>query len=260
MDIVNPLWLATVIKKMIVIGGTGRCGTTWLHRWLMEHPDTFGPWGESNLFFTMANYASFNNDYKQDNCFARVRIKKQDYLKRAGEFCFQIFDNPSCNSAYEMKHIRRGNQPFLVERTPANILCFNEIYEMMSPYSDVYLLHIYRDGRNYLESAVRLNWNYMSWEAHADRWIEIMEKMLDDYFCGKTIHVKYEDLIEDPSASRQITKFCEIRHHKDITLFEKPFSQGINHFDSHRWQTLLPNDEIEKCYNKMKPVLKRLGY
>ncbi len=274
LDILNDITTQTLLKSIVVIAGTGRCGTSWLQDWLLQHPNTYGIYHETNLFFHFARFGTPSEEDGMLNCFTRLGLNRQQYHNMVCKIAYQIITDQNVAKDYvnSRGHAKLNWRPtfqglkrnVFVEKTPHNVLCINEIYEMMAPYTKVYTLHIYRDGRNYLESALRCKWDHMTPQQHTQRWIMVMNKMIKNQFPANTMHIKYEDLVANPESSKEISEHVQLAHTSDIKPFGKPVQmdehQGIPKFDTERYKTLHGNPQIVKCYKEMKPILNQLGY
>lgn len=247
------------IDKIIIIGGTGRCGTSWLADWLVRHPNAFGIPGESELIAWLARFASEASLNEIDRI-SGLDLKKEQYLRLAGRFAFEIYTHEDAILRGPI-HARRSDQEkYFVEKTPRNIYFTKEITQMMSHIGEVFIIHPYRDGRSYLESSVRAAWPG-TLRYRTNNWIRIMNKMIDHRFESNVFHIRYEELIANPSSSRKITEFCKIPHHGDIQPFERLVApSSIPQFDPNRWKLLLEEPEVKECFASMKPTLKKLGY
>ncbi len=254
------------LKAIIVIGGTGRCGTSWIQRWLLTHPETYGTFNEASLLFSLAKYAAQNEEDGLLNCSKRIGLDHKKYLRLAGEMVHKIISDPDFARHYLLHKNspkakdRKKERAIFVEKTPRNVLVPNEIYQMMSPWAPTYTLHIYRDGRSYIESMLRMEWNEMSPKQHAEMWIKIMKRMIDEQFPPNTMHIKYETLVTNPAYSQEISKFLNIPHEHDIKPFVEILADGMPGYDPERYKNLLNQPNIVQCFETMKPILQQLGY
>lgn len=246
-----------MIQKAIFVVGTGRCGTSWLQEWFLQHPLVFGEHNESRLFEYLGALLRFPQTMQQPELGNR-NLRKRNIeawvdpdvaVKIIGRAAYDLFDQ--C--------LMKDNKPYLLEKTPRHIWYVELINKCLEDKCEVYFIHIYRDGRNMLESFMRQDWAD-SIEVDTITWIQAMTNMLNEDFPKNTIHIKYEDLVHDPSLSRKLTKFCGIEHHGDIKPFESPCGpNSINKFDADRWKTVR-HVQITKHFERMKPLLEKLGY
>ena len=226
------------MEKAIIISGIGRCGTSWLQDWLLDHPLTYGEHNESRMFALMASTCHENFSW----------LDQQTSYSVVGKFVYEWFSLASC----------RQGKPYLVEKTPRNRAHFHTINKMMQPFCEVYFIDIYRDGRNVVESFRRQSWSHRSPQRIVNGWIKLMKRMLNNESPSNVLHVKYEDLVKHPEISRSITSFCKIEHHHDIKPFEKMISNGLND-NMERWKTV-KDPELLDCFFQMDDLLVQLGY
>lgn len=248
-----------MIEKAIFIFGSGRCGTNWLRHWLLQHPDTFGEFNESRLFDFIAQIVRTPKTIYElglEHEFKKMHIStwlpEDRMLELTSDYVYNIFDNATS----------RGDKSCVVEKTPRHAWHVELINKLLQHKCKVYHLHIYRDGRNVLESFMRQPW--FSWKSSLARksvnWIREMTHMLNGDFPSNTMHVKYEDLITNPEVSRKITTFCDMPHHFDIKPFIDRFSQfAILEFDPNRWKSVT-EPEVLDLFNQMNATLSQLGY
>lgn len=251
-----------MFDKAIFVVGSGRCGTSWVQNWLLQHPDTFGKFGESHFIERIAPslYVQDKIMYPYRDWF-RTRgvitnsrhhivswLEEGEFANIMGEAIYKVYDSTT---------YRDKNTSALVEKTPRNIWWSESINTLLGDRCQVYFIHVYRDGRNVLESFLRQPWiTYIN--NVTDEWIAIMEHMLNGDFPHNMLHIKYEDLVENPSISRQITEFVKLDHHGDIKTFVEPYGpNSIMSFDPHRWQDI-KTPYITKDFKKMEPIIKKL--
>lgn len=228
------------IQKKIFIGGTGRCGTTWLGSWLRQHPDIFGG-PETHIFEICNNF--FNPSWNQG---LKTWMSRDSLVEYIRHFILECLSN----SRY-----RRHKQPHVVEYSYNNYANIDFIQEL---FKDAYFIHIYRDGRNVVESWLRVLGFEHPIEHHINGWMCTMEDMLSNDR-PNVMNIKYETLMENPELSREITKFIEIKHHRDIDSWEFPVNTPNFSYDYDRWQKNLSKDNQEKLM-VMNELLERLEY
>lgn len=227
-----------MIEKKIFIVGTGRCGTTWLGRWLRQHPQTFGG-PETHLFTLLENV--INPQWNQG---IKTWMEKQTLISIIRTFTESLFENckfrkPGQNHLIEHSWVHYNNREFIKQLFPESLF-----------------VHIYRDGRNVVESKMRQNEDL---EKSIDLWVDTMNDMLntsDDCI----LNIKYEELIKDPSKSKEITSFLGIDHHYDIDAWEFPVNTPFFEYDENRWKTLSQDNQLLLAESPMLELLEKLGY
>lgn len=245
-----------MFSKSIFIVGSGRCGTSWLQKWMLQHPKCFGVYNEAGLFYDIHCISRFQpNKIIKDNrpgghCHINEWVEPSTLMGLLSDFVYNVFD------ATYNKH----DKPYLVEKTPRHIWDVELINGLLKRKCEVYFIHIYRDGRNVLESFLRQNWIF-GIEQIVNDWIQIMSFMLNGDFPENTIHIRYEDLVKDAALSRTITEFCGIEHHSDIEPFQEICGpNAILDFDADRHAHLYRYEKIKPFLLQMEPVLQKLGY
>jgi len=230
--------------KTIFIVGTGRCGTTWLNHWLLQHPLCYGG-SETQLFCDLHDIT--NRDWTRG---LKTWMSRKELINCCNKFVLDIYSQN-----------KKASQIHVVDQSHQHYW-FMEFIEEILPNS--YFIHIYRDGRNVVESWLRVprrkQWNPPI-DKHINDWIEIMSDMLNRQTRPNhlsILDVKYEDLIQNPQQSRQITEFIGIDHHEDIDPWSVPVNTPFSSYDYNRWQSMPPY-KIKQT-EKMNPILKRLGY
>ena len=245
-----------MLEKAIFIVGSGRCGTSWIQDWLLQHPQICGEFNESKLFdvlsgiFKHPQKMHFNKqDFKTNGIYEW--IEPEEFADAVSNFVFEIFD----------KYCHKQGRPYVVEKTPRHFWSSESINRTLAHRCEVYFIHLYRDGRNVLESFLRQVWSPEPYVA-TPHWIKEMEYMLAGECPENMLHLKYEDLIHDPKIGEQtILSFCGLKYHKSIELFQKGFSgHTILEYDPNRWKRIIGYGFLRKCCTEMIPTLRKLGY
>ncbi len=90
------------------------------------------------------------------------------------------------------------------------------------------------------------------WERYISR-----IKRFEDYYNGKILHIKYEELLLNPyKILTEIASFINIKKSKEN------LEKIVATIDNARSYNFLKNNELKQCYYKIKdnPLLKELGY
>lgn len=175
----NPL--AQFDDPPIIIGGCGRSGTTLLLALLGAHPEVHAIPHETRLFCLFAE-------------------QSQDPVERR-----ELFEHPDFSTEARLAQLAkllakdsiRPSARRWCEKTPRNVLCFDEIAESFG--GRVKLVEIVRDGRDVVLSRHPLQPD-KSWTSPA-RWVR-------DVAAGRrhaerlNVHtLRYEDLVREPQTT-----------------------------------------------------------
>jgi len=231
-----------MFNKAIFVVGSGRCGTSWVQHWLLQHPDTFGKFGESHLIERIGPLLNIQDNvmypfqaWFRERQISNTRhhivswLEEGEFANLMGEAIYKVYDATT---------YRDKDASVLVEKTPRNIWWSEAINIMLGKRCQIFFIHVYRDGRNVLESFLRQPWiTYI--DNISDSWISIMQHMLDGDFPDNMLHIRYEDLVKNPSTSQRITEFVEINHHHDIEVFKTAYGpDSMIGFDPDRWKSI----------------------
>lgn len=225
-----------MIDKKIFVIGSGRCGITWIGRWLRQHPETFG--GPETHIFTILQHL-LNPEWNQ----GILSWVEEDVVIQNLRQCV--------TNVFEQCRFRKPNQESLVEHSWIHYKSKSFIKQI---FPDAKFVHIYRDGRNVVESKLRAGGTP---EEHINVWLDAVKDVTVPR--ENTFVIKYEDLIADPSKSRQITDFLGLKHHNDIDSWEFPVNTPHFSYDPDRWKTL-SKDIQNHMQQTMLQTLQTLGY
>jgi len=245
-----------MLTKIIFIVGSGRCGTSWIQDWLLRHPQICGEFNESRIFevlggiFKYPQKISFNKQMHKVNGIYHW-LSHEEFADAMSDFVFTIFD----------KYCRNHDKNCVLEKTPRHFWWSESINRLLRHRCEVYFVHLYRDGRNVIESFSRQNWSPEPTTA-TKHWIAEMEYMLAGDCPDNMLHCKYEDLIHDTETlSQTILTFCGLQKHEPLQKYAKSFFKDtVMEFDPHRWKNLEGYGLLKNCFNEMEPTLKKLGY
>ncbi len=243
-----------MLEKMIFIVGSGRCGTSWIQHWMLQHPHVCGQYNESKMFDEFQLVFRYPQKIHAENWMPKANsifywFDQEEFADIASDFAFNIFD----------KYCQNENKTCVVEKTPRHFWVSESINRLLAHRCEVYFIHLYRDGRNVIESFLRQDWCPAPDRTTA-LWVKEMEFMLNGDCPDNMIHIRYEDLIQNTeSESRKISSFCKLDH-QNLTTFETMLANGISGFDPDRWKLLENYGLVKKCYETMEPTLKKLGY
>jgi len=228
------------ISKQIFIIGSGRCGTTWIGQWLRQHPEAFG--GPETHLFAILDLL-INPSWEQG---VKRWLSYDLLMDKIKLFAIDLLG--SCK-------FRQNNEPYLIEHSSIHYFHKTIIKKI---FPDALFVHIYRDGRNVVESWLRTNPSKTHSE-HIGLWKQIITDMQankDD----NTLNIQYEDIMENPQKSRIITEFLGLKHHKDIDSWEFPVNTSNFSYDYNRWKTLPKHIQEEFKQTEIQNLLKSLSY
>lgn len=230
------------IEKKIFVIGTGRCGSTWIGHWLRQHPTVFGS-HETHIFRILSQL--LNPDWNQG---LKTWISKDQIITLMRHFITE--------SLGRCVH-RTEEQNNLVEHSACH---YDNIELIKEIFPDALFVHPYRDGRNVVESKIRLSNNDIS---IADDAINLWNRVAQDVLHNKDkqiLHIKYESLVECPQRCREITEFLDISHHKDIDSWQFPVNTTHFSHNPKRWQSL--TESVKEKFNQlpMQELLHQLKY
>jgi len=234
------------IDKHIFIIGSGRCGTTWLMKWLTAHPLCFsGP--ETHL---MMKLFPFLRERPNAQPLAWVNFREDVILSLLNDLAYNLFSERQF-----------GCRSVLVDHTPLHFANRKTTLQIL-PNSK--FVHIYRDGKSVIESCIR-RWSNEPWaegglKRWCTRWIEIINEMINTESDStyNTIHIKYEDIINNPEISKKITEFCGLEHHQDIEPWKTPINTDNKSHCPDLWKNLSIDQKKEMMI--MNDTLTRIGY
>ena len=227
------------IEKKIFIVGTGRCGTTWIGTWLRQHPEIFGG-PETHIFHIMNQHV--NPEWNQG---LKTWVDHKITIKAIRNFIIETLS--------QCKFRKNDNQKHLLEHSHCHYQDIDLIKEI---FPDALFIHVYRDVRNVIESKYRMGQDYQN---AISNWIAVMQDM-NIRKDNNILNVKYEDLVETPKNSNNITKFLQLNHHKDIDSWEFPVNTQYFSHDPDRWKNL-SKPILESIANSEAPnIMEQLGY
>lgn len=228
-----------MIDKKIFIIGTGRNGTTWVSRWLRQHPEIFGG-PETHLFSVLENF--INPEWNQG---LKTWLTHDKLIECVRKFCLDCFEN--CKFRQNKKHV--------VEHS---YIHYKHISFIREVFPDALFIHVYRDGRNVVESHIR-TFGEEKYLEYIEQWKQTIKDMLGSVK-PYVLNIKYETLIEDPQSHKRITDFLCVDHHKDLDIWEFPVNTPNFEYDYNRWNRLAPSITRHFDSDDFVLLLKKLKY
>jgi hypothetical protein len=229
-------------REVLVLLGSGRSGTTWLHSMLCASPHVTGTaLGETSVFqLVEPTFRLLGND-GQDG---RVVALLQDFVREV---------------------LPHGPDTIVCEKTPAHVHVIPVIRRLLPGASYV---HLVRDGRDVAMSLYALDGAYPDLPAAARAWVQAVTAVDRDLTGAKRQRlVRYEDLLSDaPHLVEQLWSWLGLsvddttrrtlrdRVGTQITPLPSKHAPG-----SGRWATLAPGP-LAELTRACAPALSRWGY
>ncbi|HEY1721158.1 MAG TPA: sulfotransferase [Magnetospirillaceae bacterium] len=245
---------------IIVVGGSGRSGTTLLRTILNRHPSIYCG-DESTVFL---NRISSAQDIAQ-----RYRLDTEDVddLFRASRSQAEFID------LFRKNCLGRSAKSIWAEKTPDNILRFDFVREH---FPNALLVHVIRDGRDVVCSLRRQSWlkvppdrrdTLEAVEVAIDYWIRHIETGLRFRNDPRYVEFKYEDMIHQPEetlaplfAAAGVEWTPTVLVPTDGNDKKQPHENAINTNALEQWRRELRPEEVELIERKAGPLLRSLGY
>lgn len=265
MESVNPIF----------VGGAPRSGTTLIRAILDSHPNiACGP--ELRVSSTIARLWSETNTHIGPILRSGYHLSEEDLRLRFSGFLASFLQNA---------HKASGKKR-IAEKTPANVLQFNELHQL---FPESPLIHIVRDGRDVISSLQTMDWKDRKTGlpfdfvtdpgAAADLWVESVNRgraMKEDASAnGLYFEIFYEELIEDPRrVLASLFDFLGEPWSNDVMQFHRNprNSAGMNESSAAqisrqlytssvgRWIDTLDEDRMPEIMEIISPSLNMLGY
>ncbi|MFX0134190.1 MAG: sulfotransferase [Candidatus Hodarchaeota archaeon] len=232
-------------KDPIIIGGSGRSGTTLLLSILSAHPNIFAISFETQIFCPTAYYSTSYSDAERDFDFVRLH----HCLKDAG---------------------KRKSYKRWCEKTPKNVIFFAKILKYFK--KNVRLIHIIRAGRDTILSRHPINPS--KYWSSTKRWISDVKAGLKFKDHPQVLTIKYEDLVLkfketiikicnfiDEEVNEEIMnwhKYATVRKHIALAGEIKPIQKNA----IGKWKHAEDNVRIREFLDNKDAInlLEQLGY
>jgi len=249
---------------MIFVVGCGRSGTSWLFNWLLQHPKVCGVWGETYLFSrldsivrpTACDNRNISLGYPSHLSSQGIHkwINTKSFDKITSKYVISLIEELTINLQTD-----KPDANCFAEKTPDHLWHMETIDECLQDVCEVYFVHIYRDGRNVVESFNRQQW--VTIQDATLRWISAAKKVLDKTNkTNNTLNVRYEQLIEQPETSVDILDFCGLSHCPSISSFTSKCDDNSQQtYRPNLWKSITDR-ELLTSFKTMEPYLKELGY
>lgn len=133
-----------MIKRPIFIGGMPRSGTTLLRVMLDSHPNiACGP--ELRAIPSLAQFSAQTKAHCEDTLNESYRLPRVELNEIFRRFI----------SSFLEPYARSRGKSRIAEKTPANVLHFDELRQL---FPDCDRIHIIRDGRDVVASLLTMDW------------------------------------------------------------------------------------------------------
>lgn len=177
-----------VYGRVILIVGVHRSGTTWLQQLLLGHPRVGGlERTETWLFHALVDLWS--------NVRGLGEPRLDTYMSPAeGMRALRSF----CDRAIEGVLSEKPTSDHFLERTPRHSWHLDLVADL---YPDAWVIHIIRDGRHVVQSALDLEFGASDLRGAARFWRETIEVVRrDSVLFDRYRELRYEALVRDPVA------------------------------------------------------------
>ncbi len=269
------------------IVGSGRCGTTLLRAMLEAHPDVHIPPEMQALGHVIRDYRRYSR--LPWNVVLRIVLTQFEYHPRREVFelalepVFHELDRrppDARNLAGVLNAIYRAHmgrhKPSSTrwgDKTPLNALI---LPQLRSVFPDLRVIHMLRDGRDVVESYIRLADQGLLF--FAEKWIRTVSaaRRFAARHPGQYLEVRYEELAREPQGTIQtVATFLDLspddrmlRYHElDLWLRDLarvPHMQGalqpVYQGAVGRWRTGLDAGQRAELGRLLGPMLTALGY
>jgi protein-tyrosine sulfotransferase len=271
------------IDNGIIILGSPRSGTTLLRRLLDAHPDLSCP-GESFLFKSCASFfdadkISHGFDYGVLSALEGLGFSQEETVERLRDFATSFYKDIA----------QKNGKKYWVAKTAIDCFYMDTIEAMFADHAK--FICVTRHGMDVvcsMEEFVKDLQSYITelhaylveypqpLEAFAHAWADITTDIHDfaERYSAHCLHVKYEDLTENPDAElARITEFLGIEKSpkQAAEILGQKSVDGIGDWKSYkktkvektsinRWQEQLPHAAMQTLAPIVNPVLSLAGY
>jgi hypothetical protein len=238
-------------RKLILIVGCGRSGTTLLRSILNEHNNVCFV---SETFFFSTIEKKFPRDINLDNdkFLKNVEkcwwIKDSNIYKRINDFIKQTRYSTREELFYKLVNsaIPDSKATHAGEKTPEHI---HILPWLLNTLDGIYVIHIVRDPRSVLNSYRKNKIGSNQAVVVGKEWVSAMKvheivKEYQNYF-----YLRYEDLIlEQKNVIAQICQFLQVDYQEKMFEFYKRDDKNFSKEQSHHSNTLKPifNESLTK--------------
>ena len=248
------------LSPAIVVGGSGRSGTTLLRTILNRHPSIFCG-DESTVFLSRISSAR--------DIAARYHLSTEDVadMFRASRSQVEFVD------LFRQHCLSHSAKSVWAEKTPDNILRFDYVRRH---FPNALLVHVIRDGRDVVCSLRRQTWlkvpqdertTLKAVEVAIDYWSRRVEAGLRFRNDPRYTELKYEDMIRQPEqtlrplfAAAGVDWSPSVLIPPDGSDTTQPHENAINTNALEQWRRELSAEEIALIERKAGPLLRMLGY
>ncbi len=258
-------------KKIVIIGGCGRSGTTLLRVMLDSHSQiACGP--ESFLFLP--------TPIDPENLHFKFGIPKKIILSLAASADRWIFIEK-----FQTAYLSRTHKKIWADKTSRNVHRFDAI---LAHFPNARIIHMIRDPRDTVASLrthrkrrvvagriVKNNW-IMPYPDCINRWITSVSDGIKWRSDRRYIEIKYEDLVHAPDATlKKVCQHIGVRFEPAMLQFylKKGISRDPLRFPQNveatkplsdtsvgRWKRDLPRVEVHRVTIQTARLARKLGY
>ncbi|KKN08741.1 hypothetical protein LCGC14_1053610 [marine sediment metagenome] len=222
-------------RKFIFIIGMPHAGTTWVNKWLSQHPDLVGH-QEINLLSSMLE--------------SHHKLIDRGWFDSMNYKTIQWY----CEKLLGFAADRENKKHILVH----NCMLINWGKEPARVFPDGYYIVLHRDGRR-IAASLKNRRPDIDGEWLTQRWLRQAEIITTGNLPSRTLVLKYTDLCQDVNKSKEITDFLGLEHHCDISLDDKVNCSFGEVMPEDYWKTFLSEKDKEH-FGKLDNMLNKLGY
>lgn len=229
-----------MISKFVFIPGLPRCGSTWITRWLSEHPDIIAV-HESNLITSA--YALMLDMQKWSS--------PSTIIPNITEFISKTYND------YAMR------KSIFIDKSPGDFYDKNDICNIDKIrifFPKAHIIICYKDAKDIAYSMKNLPWkSKLEWNASQiiARWNGFVRFYKANPETRHLIYLRYEDLLGHPETCQKICNFLEINHY-DIRPWLSPTNTLTRIYKKDRWKAL-PKSFLQEL-EPLNEGLKLLSY
>lgn len=216
----------------VLIGGSGRCGTHWILKLLLSHPDTAGILGETKIWEVLGplqgkpdwqelaknKYYSYPKNTRIRKAVPEDRflgilqevssLPQKEQLPQAARLCLRSYMDVA------------GVAKVLVEKTPKNVLYAQSI---LATHTNAKFIEMVRDPRDTYLSFVKYFEEHgqesRSIEQIIKKWNAAIQAGMQGQraFPDRWLRIRYEDLVNYPERTiEQVFDFCQLSYDKQL--------------------------------------------
>ena len=187
--------LSPLHRRLLVVTGAPRSGTTWVHQMLAAHPDV-ATGGESHLFCEGLTALFANYDDPDEYMHLSTWVSRPELVTLARQLADSVF-----GTAIERQ---RPDASHVLDKTPNHA---GHAALLAQVYPDATVVHVVRHARDVVGSQHDLwaQWDPAAadWGSAAQRWRAMVLDTREHLSPLRYVELRYEDLLAEPVAGVQ---------------------------------------------------------